>query len=244
MAKNFNLNSYYLTQSDTSNISKNFADKFSNNPNEIIMQVRKRLIHPCECRFNINAENWPETPTAKDIEKTLTKQEFAFGICRAFTLLCVAIMRAKNIPARSRCGFASYFAPGFYEDHWVLEYMQNSQWKLADAQKMKLELKTGEFINGAIAWQLVRKYRFDADLFGFSGNDDFSGKGLYYVIGNMIRDASGLLKSELSYQDPTNLIKKSQNLSKDDLAKLDKISDMILADDIEGLQKMDFAEFM
>jgi hypothetical protein len=45
------------------------------------------------------------------------------GCCREFATLFCAILRHKGIPARSRCGFATYFAdPGTYEDHWICEY--------------------------------------------------------------------------------------------------------------------------
>jgi hypothetical protein len=40
-------------------------------------------------------------------------------VCRHFATLFVALMRRKGIPARARCGFAGYFAPGKYADHWV-----------------------------------------------------------------------------------------------------------------------------
>ncbi|MCA2211290.1 transglutaminase-like domain-containing protein [Jidongwangia harbinensis] len=44
------------------------------------------------------------------------------GCCRHFTVLAVAALRAHGIPARARCGFARYFTPGRYGDHWVVEY--------------------------------------------------------------------------------------------------------------------------
>ena len=235
---------YYREPSDTSKISKKFAGMFGDTPDKIMAEVRKRMIHPEECPFNFNIENWPRLKTAKDIEKAFLTPGADFGNCRAFSLACVAIMRAKGIPARCRCGFATYFDLGFYEDHWVIEYMKGNKWQLADAQTMKLRLKHGEFINGGAAWQLVRKCGFDPSLFGFSGNKDISGKGLYYVIGNMIRDASGLLKSELTYAGDGRLKKKALKLSKAELVLLDEISEMILKEDIAGLKKTDISAFM
>ena len=44
------------------------------------------------------------------------------GVCRHFTLLHVAMLRAQGIPARARCGFGVYFEKGKYLDHWVTEY--------------------------------------------------------------------------------------------------------------------------
>jgi hypothetical protein len=43
------------------------------------------------------------------------------GCCRDFALLAVSLCREHGIPARSRTGFAAYFAPGWYLDHTVAE---------------------------------------------------------------------------------------------------------------------------
>src|SRR5258708_38671028 len=58
------------------------------------------------------------------------------GVCRHFVVLLLTILRAKHIPARCRCGFGSYFNPGFLEDHVVCEYWNVAQqrWMLADPQ--------------------------------------------------------------------------------------------------------------
>ena len=42
--------------------------------------------------------------------------------CNSFALMLVTMLRAKGVPARSRCGFAVYFNPPNFEDHWVCEY--------------------------------------------------------------------------------------------------------------------------
>lgn len=55
--------------------------------------------------------------------------------CREFATLMCAFLRAKGIPARSRCGFAVYFGwGGKYEDHWICEYWDGSRWVMADPQ--------------------------------------------------------------------------------------------------------------
>src|SRR3989475_8103242 len=41
------------------------------------------------------------------------------GNCRHFTVLLCALLRARGLPARARCGFGAYFAPPRFEDHWV-----------------------------------------------------------------------------------------------------------------------------
>jgi hypothetical protein len=63
------------------------------------------------------------------------------GVCRHYATLFVALMRAKGVPARARCGFASYIAPGKNVDHWIGEYWNvgESRWVLVDAQIDELQ---------------------------------------------------------------------------------------------------------
>ncbi|HEX9468649.1 MAG TPA: transglutaminase-like domain-containing protein [Bradyrhizobium sp.] len=58
------------------------------------------------------------------------------GVCRHFAVLLVAMLRAKGIAARVRCGFGSYFNPGYFEDHVVCEIWNAAErrWLLADPQ--------------------------------------------------------------------------------------------------------------
>ncbi|MDG6106568.1 transglutaminase domain-containing protein [Dactylosporangium aurantiacum] len=56
------------------------------------------------------------------------------GTCRHFTVLTVALLRLHGIPARARCGFGTYFQPGFGMDHWVVEHHRDGRWVRTDAQ--------------------------------------------------------------------------------------------------------------
>ena len=57
------------------------------------------------------------------------------SICRDFSLLVCAVLRAKGIPARLRSGFATYLAQNHFEDHWVCEYWNKEKgWIAVDAQ--------------------------------------------------------------------------------------------------------------
>ncbi len=182
--------------------------------------------------------------TARDFERAVSGGGgtcFAFGNCRSFSLACVGIMRAKGIAARCRCGFATYFMAGFYEDHWICEYWDRG-WKMLDAQKMMSNVKVGAFINGAMAWQLIRQFGFDANLFGFFGAYDLREFGISYVIKNMIRDAGAVLKNEFNYGYTPKLDARIQNLSAADCELFDNISQMILAEDILGLRKANIAD--
>jgi hypothetical protein len=60
--------------------------------------------------------------------------ERVVGCCRDFTLLTVAALRHRGVPARSRVGFAGYFQPGFHGDHVGVEYWNGQRWVYLDAQ--------------------------------------------------------------------------------------------------------------
>lgn len=58
------------------------------------------------------------------------------GTCRDFALMTCSALRHAGIAARVRCGFAAYFHPPTYEDHWICEYWDDarSRWVKVDAQ--------------------------------------------------------------------------------------------------------------
>jgi hypothetical protein len=53
------------------------------------------------------------------------------GNCRDYSLMMTALLKYRKIPARARCGFATYFTEGKFEDHWIVEYWNHQQqrWK-------------------------------------------------------------------------------------------------------------------
>lgn len=126
--------------------------------------------------------------------------------CRHFTVLLVTLLRLRGIPARARCGFANYFTRGFHEDHWVCEYWTGTRWALADAQidqrqreLLGITLNTVDvprtaFLVAGDAWTrchdgLARPDRFGLSLTGQSG--------LWWIAGNLMRDAAALTGVEV-----------------------------------------------
>jgi hypothetical protein len=128
------------------------------------------------------------------------------GNCRDFSVMTAAVLRHQGVPARARCGFGTYFIPDHYEDHWVAEYWHagEERWVLVDAQldglmqevlKLDfdpLDVPRDRFIVGGKAWQLCRSGQVDPDSFGI-----FDMHGLWFVQGNLIRDALAFSKVEL-----------------------------------------------
>jgi hypothetical protein len=130
----------------------------------------------------------------------------AVGVCRNFTVLHVAFLRQIGVPARARCGFASYFEPGKWVDHWVTEVWDPAaaRWRRADPQLDDrqlegfhidfdpAELPPGRFLSGGEAWQLIRAGNADPDVFGI-----LDLWGAWMVRANAVRDLAALNKVEL-----------------------------------------------
>lgn len=128
------------------------------------------------------------------------------GVCRHFTLMHVAMLRTQGVPARARCGFATYFEKGKFLDHWVTEYWNedHERWVLADAQldarQRKflgidfdpLDVPRDKFLIAGDAWALCRQGRADPGAFGIL--DMF---GLWFIASNVIRDVAALNNHEM-----------------------------------------------
>jgi hypothetical protein len=133
-------------------------------------------------------------------------KERLVGTCRDFTLLLVAMLRSKGVPARARCGFGAYFNPGQYIDHWVCEYWNSAEerWILVDAQideaqqKMfnidfaLLDVPHSRFIIAGDAWAQCRAGEANPAAFGI-----FDMNGLWFIAGNLVRDVAALNNMEM-----------------------------------------------
>ncbi|MFD5131703.1 transglutaminase-like domain-containing protein [Streptomyces olindensis] len=126
------------------------------------------------------------------------------GTCRDFSLLLCSLLRATGTPARLRCGFATYLADGWYEDHWVTEYRaSDGRWRLADAQVHAgydvpfdpMDVERDAFLVAGDAWRACRAGRADPMDFGLSGVDRL--RGLWFVWGNVVRDLAAVNGVEL-----------------------------------------------
>lgn len=128
------------------------------------------------------------------------------GNCRHFSVLFVALLRQQGVPARARCGFATYFVPGQFVDHWVGEYWDDaeSRWVRVDAQldelqqeSLKLDFSAldvphDRFVVAGDAWALCRSGEADPSQFGIHGM-----YGLWFIAGNVVRDFAALSKVEM-----------------------------------------------
>ncbi len=160
------------------------------------------------------------------------------GNCRDISVLYAALLRAKGIPARARCGFGTYFLPDHFEDHWVCEVWDadDQRWRWIDAQldgfqvdSLKinfdpLDMPPGKFITGGLAWQLCREGYADPEKFGI-----FQWHGLDFIRGNLVRDLLALNKVEVLPWDFWGALKQPvEKCTPGELAWYDRMADLTI----------------
>ncbi|WLW50187.1 transglutaminase-like domain-containing protein [Streptomyces sp. YU58] len=121
------------------------------------------------------------------------------GTCRHWATLACALLRARGMPARARCGFGTYFAAGRGFDHWITEYWkaEERRWVRVDVEHLDKDhvarpedLAPGEFLTGGEAWTRYRAGLIDPATFGVPGTDHAWGPA--EISGNTVRDLAAL----------------------------------------------------
>lgn len=163
------------------------------------------------------------------------------GTCRHFTVLLVAMLRAKGVPARARCGFSAYFTPGRFEDHWVCEYWNaaEARWVLVDAQIDDvqgaalrpdfdlLDVPRDRVVIAGDAWAQCRAGEADPSTFGIADMH-----GLWFIAGNVVRDLAALNNVEMLPWDQWGvMLGLDEPLDDDRLALLDRSAAVTRAPD-------------
>jgi Transglutaminase-like superfamily len=128
-------------------------------------------------------------------------QNRMIGYCYHFALLYCALLRAKGVPARTRCGFAAYFRAGAWIDHWVVERWEADGWVVTDPDAGRAVVAADAFRNGGIAWSLCRAGRADPYRHG-----NYALWGWDELRGTLINDLGALNKVEVGHWDWCTLI--------------------------------------
>jgi hypothetical protein len=132
-----------------------------------------------------------------------TPETRVIGTCRHFATIACAILRARGIASRARCGFGTYFLKDRGVDHWITEYWDEDQnrWVRVDTEHLGKkyvdrpdDLAPGEFLTGGEAWIQYRNGVIDPDLYGVAGTDH--AWGAHEISGNAVRDLAALCKQE------------------------------------------------
>ncbi len=157
------------------------------------------------------------------------------GTCRDFALMLCSVLRQHAVPARVRCGFATYFTSNPYEDHWVCEYWKADErrWAQADAQLDELmcvrlnvrfattDLPAGTFLNAAEAWRTWRAGKVPDTAFGHGSE----AAGAWFMRVNLMRDRLALRKEEVSTWDAWRSLPPERRILDDDaVAECDRIA--------------------
>jgi hypothetical protein len=164
--------------------------------------------------------------------------ERVVGVCRHFTLLHVAMLRAQGVAARARCGFGAYFEKGKFVDHWVTEYWNEAQkrWVLVDPQLDSrqrelfkvtfdpLDVPRDQFVVAGDAWKLCRGGKADSAAFGI-----LDMHGLWFIAGNVIRDVAALNNHEMLPWDIWGAM--ARNDAELDLPFFDRLAELSHAPD-------------
>jgi hypothetical protein len=165
------------------------------------------------------------------------------GVCHHFALLLTAMLRAKGIPARYRCGFGAFFNPPYFEDHVQCEYWnaKEQRWILVDPQldavwqhglKFKfdpLDVPRDQFIVTTDAWTQCRNGKADPSKFGIFMGDL---RGLWFIAASLIRDVAALGKTEMLPWDCWGIMPHpGQQLDAGQLAFFDRLAALTAAPD-------------
>jgi Transglutaminase-like superfamily len=172
---------------------------------------------------------------ARPLDEPRPPERRFVGNCRHFTVLLCALLRARGVPARARCGFGAWFDPPRFEDHWQCEVWDaaRASWRLVDAQLDArqreafriscdpLDVPRTEFVVAGAAWQACRTRGEDPQRFGIRDL-----RGLWFVRGNLVRDLAAFAKRELLPWDAWGLMATREESDAPELALLDRVAEL------------------
>lgn len=169
------------------------------------------------------------------------------GTCRHFSVLLCALLRARGVPARARCGFATWFEPSRFTDHWVCEVWDRtrSAWRQVDAQLDApqreacgtdfdpLDVPRDRFLLAGEAWQRCRNEHANPTDFGI-----LELRGLWFVRGSVVRDLAALAKRELLPWDGWGIMADEHESGARELELLDRAAALTLASDVTHAERL------
>jgi hypothetical protein len=206
---------YYLTpgpMTDLSRCPKELLRNLPHDPDSLMRMVRGALISSSALRKR--AISVPESRSSelqirsasamlehiRDLAAFRPPELRLLGNCRQVATLTCALFRHRGIPTRVRAGFAGYFHPNTYDDHWIIEYWHvgECRWIRVDPQ-LDFEQSTSEtlaaqqYFTGSEAWRACREGHADPNRFNMGGDN----WGIGEVRGSVILDIAALNKMEM-----------------------------------------------
>ncbi|WP_422117543.1 transglutaminase domain-containing protein [Brachybacterium sp. UNK5269] len=163
------------------------------------------------------------------------------GCCRDSTLLAVSILRHHGVPARSRVGFAHYFAPDWHHDHVIVEFHDGRRWRRFDPEVDPawglpldpLDVPGGPdapFTTAAEALRALRRGTLDASRYGVAPGHEASGEG--FVLTEIFLELAHRYGDEVLLWDAWGALPPpAEPLAPELLGELDEIAaDLVAAD--------------
>lgn len=251
-----------------------FAKNLPNDIETLCSLLRNQIIHPFDLKDEEEKNNpnsfygdmtkIPKTsliyendlfPTAIAMIAELLRRNPNFTIerkiedkihvcCRETSILLIAILKAKNIPARARCGFTHAVSEiDGAGEHWIVEYYNESckRWVLVDPTMCYdqetldyfnidyslVDMPRDKFIFAANAYLGLRngKYKKE-DIYCFSNPKEFGIKAAVY---ELFHDFHCLMNNEILFcQSPKYLKDNNYELTDDEYIELDKLANLML----------------
>lgn len=181
------------------------------------------------------------------LHRPRTPAKRVIGTCRHFATIACAILRARGIASRARCGFGTYFQQGRGFDHWITEYWDEARrrWVRVDTEHLGRDfvarpddLAPGEFLTGGEAWVRYRSGVIDPHTFGTAGTDHAWGP--HEISGNAVRDLAALCKWEtLNWDEWGRMTAAYEGGTGPDYDRLiDMVADTCAQDDPSALSRL------
>jgi hypothetical protein len=154
---------------------------------------------------------------------------YFYGTCHDFGLLATSRLREAGIPARLRVGYAGYFVPGNWEDHWICEYRCAGRWTLLDRQlgpiahdgfKIRFpveDVPVTAWRSAPSIWRAIGGGTIDENICGVS----FVGiHGRWFVASAVLRDAAALAGIE---GGPARHFLETREVTEDEARQIDAL---------------------
>lgn len=188
-----------------------------------------------------------ELDPAPLIEERQTAKRFV-GNCRHYATLTCALLRYTGMPSRVRAGFAGYFEPDTWVDHWIIEYWRPAEerwvrvdpqygdefFQAYDANATSESVTQRKYLSGGETWLKCRRGELDPNRCKMGGVN----WGIGEVRGSVLYDFAALNQDEMLPWDVwgrmEDAYRSETDAAYDEL--LDSISALTVGDDFVALR--------
>ena len=255
---------------------KDFARKLPNDIEELCVLQRSQIIHPFDIKtrsmdtnsFYGDMTKIPKTslafendlfPTAISMFAELFRRDNKYSkdrsiedkihvCCRENAILLASTLKAKEIPARVRSGFAFYVTVDNKTagDHWITEYYDEKQqrWVLVDSDMYYdeeiqkeyqidfnlMDIPRNKFVFGAEAYLGLRTNKYKEEEIYYA--DLKHTQGIAAALRGLFYDFHSLMNDEIIFLHmPRYIVEKDYCLCEEELQELDDLATLLLNPD-------------